>query len=529
MNPPKHIAFEINDLRKTGKLAQADPLFCDGLARDGAACQIMAAAVQGDAERLSMLLSDPKVLPDFENAHGLTPLMAAAARGHTAVVDLLAAHPLVNTGRASRDGWTALHYAAWFDESGTAAALIAHHAPLDTKTKSGASPFDVAKDKPVENAFWASRDFARRMKQKHPEHPKFNPAPLPAPEAPEEPAPTPSPVTTATPSPAEKDRLKEAFFRGVASLGLQSMEHPARAKLVGKFAAMTEEELKGVYKTIRETSQFFDWSGVFVAAAQNANIPVMRFLHDQILFDSGTLDSALSAAVRKGDDRNVAHHLVIWGANPDAPFEADNKALNGTIREAAFRRGRTGCFEEMVTWTREPLPKRDIAAYRKALQELPPSALRKAREAVTVAQRRRDFHGCNAKKLREIFKAAAQSQSMPEIMAAYAEGLKGYFLRGTVDFDKPDGGAAIAAALMNEQYELARRLVSHGFHLKDAPVSMQNELRLAGSAQAKKFAEEHLSGKMTVEPIEDAGRAKRAELRILAAGPIIGGARYGMF
>ncbi|MEZ0225578.1 MAG: ankyrin repeat domain-containing protein [Alphaproteobacteria bacterium] len=504
--------------------------FLDGIHHDSEAGAIMAAAAgQGvnALDNLRCLLGHSHTLPDFAGPSGVTPLMVAAACGNASAIEVLASHPLVDLSRQDKGGRTALHYAASYGHADCLRVLLSHGAPLNLPDADGKLPFDLVIEEKAVNAFWESRDFARYMKQQQPEHPKFQPAPSPVAETAFAP-----PAASALEPPAEKlaeiDPLKEAFFRGVAGIGLHALKKEAHEKLISSMAKMPEQELKKTFKTIRDTNAPFEWSKVFIEAAGIGNIPAMRFLHNEILFDQRTLDVALSAVIMAGDDRNAAHHLVIWGANPDAHFEVNGQFASYSIRSSAFSLGQSGCFEEMVTWARELVPKRDIAQYRDALKELPISALRKSREAVEIAQRRRDLHGCGAKKLRAVFKAATQSQSMPEIMAAYAEGLKGYFLRSAVDFDKADGGAAIAAALMSEQYELARRLISHGFRLKDAPASMQNELRLAGTAQAKKFAEEHLSGNMTIEPVEDVGRAKRAELRILAT-PFIGGARYGMF
>jgi hypothetical protein len=511
--------------------------FLEGIPPDSMPAEIMSAAASAGADaaqRLELLVAKPTTLPDFASARGITPLMAAAACGNARGVEILSSHPLVNLARQDKDGWTALHYAAAYGHADCLRVLLSHYAPLHLPAADGKLPFDLVTEEKAADAFWENRDFLRHMRQRQPAHPKFQPSadPSPGPAA-TEPVSAPPAGAAAKPGTApEKNELKEAFFRAVTNVGLEWKAAPGMAvgrALAKKIAAMAEKELAETYKIIRASQASFDWSAVFVEAACLGNIAAMRFLHNEMLFEQRTLNVALCAVVAAGDDRNAAHHLVIWGANPDASFEANAQFAGDSIRSAAFCLGRMGCFEEIVTWARDPLPKRDIATYRAALKKLPLTQLRKAREAVDIAGHRRDLHGCSTKKLRGIFKAAAQNQSIPHIMAAYAEGQKGYLLRGTVDFDKTDGGAAIAAALMNEQYTLARRLISHGYHLKDAPAGMQTDLRLAGSAAAKKFAEEHLSGKMTVEPVEDAGRAKRAELRILATGPFIGGARYGMF
>ncbi len=129
----------------TGK----DMQFFLGNIPDGSlAAQVMRAAADGHTGYLANLLHRMDVLPDFINMHGITPLMAAAARGHAEIVELLAAHPLVNLGRQTPDGWTALHYAAHFGQEAAVRSLIAHHAPLDVAMKSGELPHMVAEESP---------------------------------------------------------------------------------------------------------------------------------------------------------------------------------------------------------------------------------------------------------------------------------------------------------------------------------------------------------------------------------------------
>lgn len=137
---------------------------CKNLPEGGLARQVMTAAVIGDIRSLAVLLARPEVLPDFTGMTGVTPLIAAAARGHTEAVELLASHPLVNLGREAAAGWTALHFAAALRHRDAVAVLLKHHAPLDILTADGKSAFDMAAGSPVEEAFRQSAHFRRYLK-----------------------------------------------------------------------------------------------------------------------------------------------------------------------------------------------------------------------------------------------------------------------------------------------------------------------------------------------------------------------------
>jgi hypothetical protein len=192
----------------------------------------------------------------------------------------------------------------------------------------------------------------------------------------------------------------------------------------------------------------------------------------------------MCSALAQGDQRDVAHHLALWGADPAAAYELMDQPVAPSLIEAAFRNNRAGAFEEMVLWHSEGL-------------------------STPAADKLRVPGDVNG------------------VMAGYAEARGDRFLRGNVEVTKAAGGGAIAVALRHEKYEFARLLIAEGFALKDSPEHLRAELRLHGTAKAKQFAEEHLSGKMKVISVPDVGRKRRSEIQILTFPGFRG--HYGMF
>jgi ankyrin repeat protein len=454
-----HPAFDPALLRQ--ELKAGRDFFCAGLEPGGLAARLMLAAAAGDAAALQNLLKNPGALPDFENAYGVTPLMAAVARGHAEATELLARHPLVNLGRADRDGWTALHFAQYAGEAETARLLRLHHAP------------------PAEMA--------------------------PAPAA-----------------PPEKDALADAFFRAVTVVGLEWQRNPAldtAAALRAKIAALPRREFAAAVAIIAEARPDFDWRPVFIAAAAVNNTEAMRFLHNSCCFDGKTLSRALAAALGAADNRDAAHHLVIWGADPNAAVTTRNGAT--TLAEAAFALGRTGALEEMMLWSNR-IGKDQAARYGAGgATKVQAEALK---TIAAIFDKKNAVRQSRPKTLRSAFHQAVGNGDLAGTMAAYAEGRRDRLLRGTVEFIRADGGGAIALALRRERYEFARLLISEGYALKDAPEVLREELRLLAPAKAKQFAEEHLAGRLEVEPVER--RVKRSDLPPIYFG---GMGHYGMF
>jgi hypothetical protein len=183
VTPPAPQPLPVNnapyaDLPRPAVLMRQDPKqalygLCAGFSHESLPQQVMTAAASGNASALGKLLARPDVLPDFCNFDGVTPLMAAAGRGHTAVVEMLAAHPLVNVGRQDEKGWTALHYAAALRNDGAAAALLKHRAPPEAQTADGKTALDIAAGAAVEETFWQSRNFRRHMETVDRCHPRL--------------------------------------------------------------------------------------------------------------------------------------------------------------------------------------------------------------------------------------------------------------------------------------------------------------------------------------------------------------------
>lgn len=514
---------------RAGKNLPAAAFFA-GIESGSTAADVMAAAAGTDVnsyERLQQLLRLPGVMPDFAGKHGITPLMAACAAGNAWGAELLASHPLVSLSRADSDGRTALHYAAANGNADCVRALLSHQAPPGATTKAGETPFDLAQDEKTKDAFWESRYFVRHMKLHQPEHEKLQPPPQ---------APAPAPAPEVPPAPkAQPDPLKDAFFHALTNVGLQWKADPRmdiRGALMDKMAVMNVDDFAPAYKILREACDVlqkegaeFDWSRMFVKAAAADNLPVMRFLHDEILFDQHALNQALSAVVERGDRRDAAHHLAIWGANPGARHEVDGRLEAPSIFDAAVRNKCAGVFEELVLWRPGELAKSDVERYRGMPAQ--GSTQGNLRQALALHAKRLEFKKLRGQKLKAAFNAAVALGDINGVMAGYAEARHDRFLRGNAEVSKAAGGGAIAIALRHEKYEFARLLIAEGFHLKDAPQNLRTELQVAGTAKAKQFAEDHLSGKMKVVSVPDVGRKRRSEIHILTHGFRPG--HYGMF
>lgn len=117
--------------------------------------EVIQAAKDGNARAMKRMLRDDPGLVRARAASGDTPLMAALYRGHTAVVDVLAAAGAVDDifGAAALgdievldrilasnpasvhtvayDGWTPLHLAAFFGRTDAVERLLAAGAPIN--------------------------------------------------------------------------------------------------------------------------------------------------------------------------------------------------------------------------------------------------------------------------------------------------------------------------------------------------------------------------------------------------------------
>lgn len=131
--------------------------FMAGITAATPAETIMQAALAGNAQAIRNLVEANRIVPDFSNAHGTTPLMAATVLGHMDVVEYLSSHPLVNINHQNRWGWTALHYAAYGDDGSIVSALLSHHADRDLCNNDGETALMLAKKQEIRDLLGKGR------------------------------------------------------------------------------------------------------------------------------------------------------------------------------------------------------------------------------------------------------------------------------------------------------------------------------------------------------------------------------------
>ena len=95
---------------------------------------------EGSNTVVPVLLSWPGIALDAQNAMGETPLMMAALKGRTDVMNTLIQHGV----RINKDGWTPLHYAAAGPNPDAVELLLAHGAVLDAVAPNGNTPLMMA-------------------------------------------------------------------------------------------------------------------------------------------------------------------------------------------------------------------------------------------------------------------------------------------------------------------------------------------------------------------------------------------------
>ena len=101
--------------------------------------QLWEAARDGDAAKVSTLLSTQGALINHQDAHGSTPLNEAAFRGDSAVTEQLIA-ARCNVDLEATDGWTPLHTAACKGFEIVTKQLIAARCNVDLQTNIGLTP-----------------------------------------------------------------------------------------------------------------------------------------------------------------------------------------------------------------------------------------------------------------------------------------------------------------------------------------------------------------------------------------------------
>ncbi len=87
-----------------------------------------------------LLIDTPKIDLDAKNAVDESPLMMAALKGHTDLVQLL----IVKGADVNKTGWAPLHYAASFGHLQIMQMLLDAHAYIDAESPNGSTPLMMA-------------------------------------------------------------------------------------------------------------------------------------------------------------------------------------------------------------------------------------------------------------------------------------------------------------------------------------------------------------------------------------------------
>lgn len=480
----------------------------NGLLDSSFAAAIMRSAAEGDAAHLSLLLSKHDTLPDFANAHGLSPAMAAAARGQAATLELLAAHPLVNLARTDSEGWTALHFAAHLNQRAAVALLLKHHAPFDMETAKGHIAFDLG-DEGTQAVFLQDKNFKRFLKLRAPEHPLLQPPPETEMDADE-------------PEQEKKhEPLQQSLYDALKDIGVtlqKNASSDARALLSAKLAEMDTRHLSDAYRRIAQTGAKYDWDDVFIRAAGEGNTEAMVFLQDEIFFGQRTLNRALWQAAATGQ-RDAAHHLMLWEADPLFSQKMANGAPSTAI-DLAWMRRNTDVIEEMALWSDAKKTMPAVSRYLSEVRDkMTTGRARQKKNGIAdddmfmplislsaMQKQREEFSHEKTHTLKEKFAYVAESGNITTILAIYAEAQRPRFLRSKVAFDARAGGNAMGWALSYGRVEFARKLASDGYRLADALQSLQEKALQSKFPVARDFARDNLAHRKHYPRIEETGK-----------------------
>lgn len=490
-----------------------------GLLDNSFAAGIMRAAAEGDSATLRLLLSKHDTLPDFTNAHGLSPAMVAAARGQAETLEILASHPLVNLARSDAEGWTALHFAAHLNQRASVTLLLNHHAPFDFETAKGQIAFDLG-DAETKALFVQDKNFKRYLKSRAPEHPLLQPPP-----AVDEKEQDPPPETDMDADEPEDDKkpepLQDALFTALTGIGLSLQKDASidvRAQLNAKMAEMELRQIADAYRRIAQTGVTYNWDDVFIRAAGAGNTAAMVFLQDEIYFEQRTLNRALWQAAAAGQ-RDAAHHLMLWEADPLYAQKTPTGPIASAI-DFAWQRRKLDVIEEMVLWSDVKKTMPAVTRYLADVREkMTTGEARKKRDGLAddemfmplvslsaLQKRREELASEKTHTLKENFARVAQSGNITEILASYTEAQRPRFLRGKVGFDARAGGNAMGWALFYGRVTFARKLAADGYKLTDALESIRQKVLASPDAAVRDFAKENLSGDKHYPRIEDTGK-----------------------
>lgn len=114
--------------------------FDPNTASDSAQPALLYALRQESYFAAQALIADPRTNLDQINLQGETPLMMAALKGQTALVEQL----IAKGASVSKPGWTPLHYAATGPKVEIVAILLTHGADLNAASPNGTTPLMMA-------------------------------------------------------------------------------------------------------------------------------------------------------------------------------------------------------------------------------------------------------------------------------------------------------------------------------------------------------------------------------------------------
>lgn len=501
--------------------AGADLFFCHGLEPKSPQAKIMQAAATGDTAQLkNLIIQFPDTPPDFANAHGVTPVMIAAARGDVQNLHMLADHPLVNISAETKDGWTALHYAAYFDRADSVTALLKRQAHFAQTNHAGETAFDLTAEKPeAAAAFHAFKPFIHHMKRAQADHPRLQ---LPArhtaaaediPAAPDIPPAIQPDTENAGTEKADDNKnkmqpMRTHFMRAVLNVGI-STETGMNAlyqRLQQDILAGHSDTLAEAYDAVQTAQNAamerlqkidFKWESLLRTAVLAGNVPAAAFLTEkQAYISEKPLNILLASLIRHAEDTpqsaEMAQWLLRWGAdaNASAKLTGDTENNAGTLAYQAFSRQKPQIFEslclcagELKSWHMTPqqlqweqrvaqITARHAAAGTPAGAPVPHiSALQNGMEILKL---RSAAHGLKQSEKLAHASHALDNNNINKLMAVYAE-MRGK--RGTLSYwtgkdgqqalPPAIGAAAIVLALEQGRTGFAKRLAADGHDLKN--------------------------------------------------------------
>lgn len=520
----------------------ADLFFCHGLTPQSPQAKMMEAIVRFDDETLRRLIRQhPEVPPDFTNSNGITPLMVAAAQNNAGALHILADHPLVNLSQQSRDGWTALHYAAYFGHPHMIAALLARQADFKVRNTQGEEAYALAKNAQAQEVFWENKTFAAGRKR-----------PRPAPDA-------AGNHTAAAPEMESVSPLSAAFAEVLRQAG-----HNAAAaelmfrKLHADIAAGRSDSLRHSYEALQDSANQTDytaqWDRLFNAAAQHGNLGALFLIAEKRGYsDAKPLTDALEAAlsVQGSADPQVVHWLLRWGANANAESRSMTKGGHATLAYQCFTQNRTEAFEQICLWG-GPLKSWhmsqtqlvfEIRARRAAAIGYGDAHARAAADqlaqSVSILKIKKTLQGDNASTLQEkLWKTLRTPQEdisdrLPTLMAIYAEAQHKRFRHHTPVLNPTDTAAVLAEALQAGKLAFAHRMVADGHHLKNlrsfALEAALHDIERGPESPVRDFIRAHKDGSLLLPKVLSISE-QFEQLRALAAQSVRPSGRgYGGF